>query len=154
MQVEIQLVGLNKLKQAMSIAPAVVNLEMNAGIDKGLSVLERTAKKLSPVDTGRLRASHTTKRDLLQMRGTLFPTVDYAFFVHEGTKPHFPPLGVRGVGNWAKKRNIPAFVVGRAISRRGTDNQPWLTATVNTEKNKVESIMQSAVNKAIKRIFR
>lgn len=152
-QISIQISGLDKLRKAFKVAPFQVKKEVNQGIGESLATLESTAKTLSPVDTGRLRSSHTTKQNFLRMTGELFPTVNYALFVHEGTNPHFPPLGNRGVGKWAKRRGIAPFLVGRAISQFGTPNQPWLTATANQDRRKVERKIQKSVNRALKKTF-
>lgn len=48
--------------------------------------IERVAKQLTPVDTGRLRSSIGTAM-LLNQKGVVVSTnVDYAVFVHEGTR--------------------------------------------------------------------
>ncbi len=52
---------------------------------------------------------------------------DYASFVEFGTRPHFPP--VDALRDWCAKflgDERLAFVVARAISRRGTLAQPFM----------------------------
>lgn len=46
--------------------------------------VERESKKVTPVDTGRLRASIAT--DVGTLRATIAPHTNYAVFVHEGTR--------------------------------------------------------------------
>ncbi len=53
--------------------------------------------------------------------------MDYASFVEFGTKPHFPP--VEALEDWCAKvlgDAKLAFVVARAISRRGTYAHPFM----------------------------
>jgi HK97 gp10 family phage protein len=53
--------------------------------------------------------------------------VKYASYVEFGTRPHWPP--VDALKDWAAKKlgdESLAFVVARAISRRGTKAQPYL----------------------------
>lgn len=121
--INIKISGLDKLKAAFARAPQVVREEVNDGIAQSLAVLERTAKKESPVDTGRLRASHRQQQNRSQMSGELFPTVEYAPYVHE-----------------------------RGFTRIWKGN-PWLGRTAKIEERSVERIIQRAVNKAIKRIL-
>jgi hypothetical protein len=91
--------------------------------------VEAEAKRLCPVDEGRLRSSITT---LLASEGGLpavyvGTNVSYALFVHEGTRPHFPP--VAPIAAWASRVGLGAgagFPVARAISRRGTPARPFL----------------------------
>lgn len=54
------------------------------GLEAYAFMVERGAKISAPVDTGRMRASITT--DIGNMRAVVAPHVDYAIFVHEGTK--------------------------------------------------------------------
>ncbi|MEO0595068.1 MAG: hypothetical protein AAF126_03060 [Chloroflexota bacterium] len=44
---------------------------------------------------------------------------EYAVYVEEGTRPHFPPLDA--IRPWADRHGIPAFLVARKIAREGTD---------------------------------
>ena len=46
--------------------------------------IQRFAKQVTPVDTGRLRASISTR--LGDLEATTSTNVEYALFVHEGTK--------------------------------------------------------------------
>lgn len=82
--VSIKIEGLDKLKGALLKSPRIVEDEVNRGIKRSVIALERTAKQKSPIDTGRMRTSHTT--EFRNLRGELYPTTDYAIHVHEGTK--------------------------------------------------------------------
>lgn len=53
-------------------------------IEKAAFETERLSKTEAPVDTGRLRSSIST--DIGNLRAQIAPHVDYAIFVHEGTK--------------------------------------------------------------------
>ena len=53
-------------------------------IYKGALLIERFSKINAPVDTGRLRSSIST--DLRPLEATIGPHVNYAIFVHEGTR--------------------------------------------------------------------
>lgn len=44
---------------------------------------------------------------------------NYAVFVEEGTRPHFPPR--EALQGWADRHGIPVFLVQRKIAREGTD---------------------------------
>ena len=57
---------------------------LDVAVKKASFVVERGAKIKAPVDTGRLRSSIQT--DIRTLTGTIRPTVDYASFVHEGTR--------------------------------------------------------------------
>ena len=54
------------------------------GIERYAFLIERESKKKTPVDTGRLRTSIFT--DIGNLRAKISPNVNYAGWVHEGTR--------------------------------------------------------------------
>lgn len=64
--------------------PSRINRAMRDAIRKSALLVERYSKMRSPVDTGRLRSSIRTT--INQLTATVNPTVDYAIFVHDGTR--------------------------------------------------------------------
>lgn len=89
------------------------------------------AKILAPVDTGRLRAAigppEYSRTWTLRPRVTIEVNVDYASFVHDGTRPHI-----------IRPRNARAlrFMVGgqvvyaRVVHHPGTRARPFLDRAV------------------------
>lgn len=89
-------------------------------------ILVNEAKQACPVDEGRLRSSIEarlvpTARGLTVQVGS---DVEYALFVETGTRPHFPP--VVALAGWGRRHGVSAFLVARAISRRGTKAAAYL----------------------------
>jgi len=64
-------------------APMDLKKELQKAIAKSTMKVEQKTKPITPYDTGRLRAS--IRSYLAPNIGKIFPTVDYAIFVHEGT---------------------------------------------------------------------
>ena len=58
--------------------------KLQGELERFAFAIERESKKLSPVDTNRMRSSIDTRIGNLQAR--VGPHVDYALFVHEGTR--------------------------------------------------------------------
>lgn len=82
--VDVKLEGIEKLRNKLGKFPAKLDLAINRGIQKYSYLVENIGKQLTPVDTGRLRASITT--NILPFRGTVYTNVNYAVYVHEGTE--------------------------------------------------------------------
>jgi len=63
-------------------------IKLGAALQRGITafayLIERESKKVTPVDTGRLRASIAT--DIGNLRAVIAPHTKYAVFVHEGTR--------------------------------------------------------------------
>lgn len=73
---------LSKVGRALKQIAQDWNLQKN--IEEFAFEIERAAKPVTPVDTGRLRASIMT--DIGNLTATISPHTNYAFFVHEGTR--------------------------------------------------------------------
>lgn len=128
---------------------------LNAMRDATLLV-ERDAKKglvgyqspsVGGVNTGRVRASITpeVKTQGAEVVGVVGSNVSYAPFVEFDTKPHWPPLAALEV--WAQRHHTSAFLVARAISRRGTIGKHFLQKAFDSNRGKIESYFQKAVKK-------
>ena len=72
--------------------PGHIRSALNTAIKKSAFLIERESKKVTPVLTGRLRASIFTT--INPMRATIEPKTDYAFIVHQRN-----PYMERGVKN-------------------------------------------------------
>ncbi len=92
--------------------------------------LAMAAQQAAPRDLGRLAGSH---RWLMEGRAAprwseVQVRAPYALSVHEGTRPHFPP--VHAVAPWAERHGVAPWALAVHISRRGTRPHPWLAQTV------------------------
>lgn len=110
--------GVDKTINNLNRVQAGITSEKPA--EQTASLLEREAKKHTPVDTGNLRNSITTKVTTQDDRviGVIGSNVKYAMAFEKGTRPHFPPT--RALEGWARRHGAVAFLVARAISKRGT----------------------------------
>lgn len=119
----------------MSSARVVIDLSQlvrsGGSVDRDLERrairVSTKARALCPVHFGRLRASiHQRKvRDLIW---EVVADANYAIYVHEGTRPHFPPP--QKLERWARLHGFPpggGFLVARAISEEGTEGRPFLS---------------------------
>lgn len=142
--VNIKIEGLKELTAALKKWPQVSVRHIDDGIKKSLYEIERETKPRTPVDTGRLMGSYRT--DLMPLRGEIGPTAAYAAAVHEGTRAHWPPYGSgTALALWARHKGISAFLVARAISRRGTKGQPFLLGGVKAAVPAIERRMKDAL---------
>lgn len=74
----------SSFEKYMNDKPAAFRRALQTTIREGAYIIERLAKINAPVDTGRLRASIYT--EIMQLKATIRPNVNYAIFVHEGTR--------------------------------------------------------------------
>lgn len=142
--------NIDLVARAFQLAPVDTVKSINSAISLMAIKLEQSAKPKVPVDTGALRADVKVQemRNLYAKVGTL---KQYGLYVHEGTKPHFPP--VSALTGWAKRHGVSPFAVARGISRKGTKARPFLTEALNeTESFRVKSVtdaMQTVINNIV-----
>lgn len=86
--------------QLKKVSNAFKDIKMGFAIQRGIEeyafTIEREAKKTTPVDTGRLRASERT--DISTLKAIVSPHTNYALTVHEGGRGRRPnPYMTRGM---------------------------------------------------------
>lgn len=77
----------------------------------------------------------------------------YAPFVHDGTRPHWPPIAP--LTYWAARvlgDPRAGYAVARAISRRGTKPQPFVEETVRDAYGRTIRLMSDAVRRTIREV--
>ena len=114
-------------------------------------VVTRSARQNAPVDVGRLRASivpEVAQRDKT-VRGIVGSNVVYAPYVELPTRPHWPPLAALEV--WARRHGTTAFLVARAISRRGTKAIRYLQRAFTDNRNKIGEIFSRTVGNIVRK---
>lgn len=86
--IKITIKNLDNLKSAFRSYPEIVAPLLRDASSKSAFEVERRAKILSPVDTGRLRASIATSLGIMNkgITSIVSTNVFYAIYVHEGTR--------------------------------------------------------------------
>ena len=150
----ITLVGDAALRRKLQ-DPRFVRGPVRLWLTRSAILLEGRAKQLTPVDTGRLRASITHKVE--PFRAWVGTNVTYAPFVELGSRPHWPPLAA--MQPWARRHGFPAgrqgaFLVARAIARRGTRARRMFGRAVEQTRNKIVHMWRRDVARDIEREWR
>lgn len=86
--VSFKIQNVNQIRRAFIRSPKIMGSELSKAIKKVSFIVERGSKIRTPVDTGRLRSSHTTKFSGtgLSFSGTVATNTNYDKFVHDGTR--------------------------------------------------------------------
>ena len=118
--------------------------------------------RMGKVDQGDLRKSivYETRRNGSRNTLKVGPSVKHAIFVHEGTKPHWAPLGALLL--WAKRvkpklnpveRTFFAKRVQFKIARVGTEPHPFLSEVFEEESPNVRDRFHKGVRHIFKNRF-
>ncbi len=118
---------------------------MTRAMKKATLLVTKDAKINAPVDTGRLRASITpeVRGEGKTVIGVVGSNVIYAPYMETGTKPHFPPLSA--LQTWAKRHGTTAYVVARAIARRGIKGRKYLQRAFEQNRTAIRDLLGKAV---------
>lgn len=141
--VTVKIKGLDELKKAMEKSPKTVREHLDPAIKKAILSLKAKAIPETSTDRGFLRGSnHETFSTL---KGILENTAPYSSYVHDGTKPHFPPISA--IEGWANRHGIEPFLVARAISKKGTKAVPFYDNAIKGTVAILDNIFDTALLK-------
>ena len=137
------------IKNLNRISDGVSGAGLTKPMRQATLLVTRDAKKLSPVDTGTLRSSIAPEirahGDTIE--GIVGTPVKYAPYMELGTKAHFPPISALQV--WARRHGMSAFIVARAISRRGLKPRKFLQSAFDNNASNIQQIFDDYVKKTV-----
>ena len=84
--IEVKIPNQEKFLKFFKEAPDELRKEVGAAIAVATKRVRDEAALVTPVDTGRLKGSLTPDIDRRSLQGIVFSNVDYAEYVHEGTR--------------------------------------------------------------------
>lgn len=133
-------------------AADIVREEQTDAVQAGLLVFQGEVVPRTPVAQGFLRGG--VQVDMVgaapDVIGRVFDPVGYAPAVEGGARPHFPPVAPlvlwvqRKLGVPTKEARSVAFLVARAISRRGTKARDFFKGGFNAGKPRVVALFERA----------
>lgn len=123
-----------------------------ARITEALLFLEGAVKQATPVGAGPIHLRDTIFHRVQMgepVQGLLGTPAQHGLPVELGTKPHFPP--VAPIQHWVERKlgysgteaASVAFLIARAISRRGTKAAKMFTGTFEQNEARVLAILHS-----------
>lgn len=128
------------------------------GLRKATLIVQRDAKILSPVDTGRLRASITPEIRQIgkETQGIIGSNVVYAPYMELGTgvyaggKPYFPPP--EALATWAKRHGSTGYLVALAIFKAGgLKPRKFFQRAIDQNYERIMALIGQAVEDIIKK---
>lgn len=86
LEVKIECKDIGRLQEMMAQMPKITDENIRKVLEAFLYETEGIAKSLAPVRTGRLRADISTTFNKQELQGVIYNKVNYAIYVHEGTR--------------------------------------------------------------------
>lgn len=120
---------------------------MREPMQRATLLVSGSARKNAPVDRGLTRASITPSVSSSgnETTGIVGSNLKSALFMELGTRPHWPPLAA--LETWARRHGTTAYLVARAIARRGLKARRFLQKALDSNTGKIVRIFNDYVNK-------
>jgi hypothetical protein len=144
MSYEIKILHLDELRAAFKKAPDITAKELEKATKEAGKTILATEKEEVPIKTGQLRRSITL--DYHPISVSIYPTVNYALPVHEGTKAHII-LPVRASVLAFKKNGKMVFV--KRVNHPGSKANKFVERTVQRTENGINNLFQRALDNII-----
>jgi len=141
--------NLDKVAYAFEMAPEDTVRSIQTAIELIAFRLARVSAPKAPSDTGKLQGD-LARPEIKPLYARVGSNRNYAVFVHEGTKPHYPPI--KALTGWASRHNISPYVVARAISKRGTKANPFLKDSLAETESYREQTISKQMNSVLQSI--
>lgn len=151
-EIDAEIVGLKEVQERMErVAKDLTGPPMVDGIRRATLLVSGTAKRLSPVDTGRLRSSiiPEVRTRWRSVEGVVGSNVKYAASQELGTRAFWPPL--QALELWARRHGTTAYVVAKAIAVRGIRAQRYLQGAVETNRGKIRALIENTITRIVEK---
>lgn len=146
--IELEIENLAELQERFAQSPLVVGAELEDATKKaGIGIIKEEVKQ-APHDSGKLQQS--IKMEYTPIEVSITPDIEYAKWVVSGTRPHTPPRGA--LEAWARRHGVPAVMVQRAISKRGTKPNPFVQRTRDAIKDWVNDLFKIARDNIVSKL--
>jgi HK97 gp10 family phage protein len=145
-------------QQAFEIAPDVMERNLERFLSRGAQEVARAAKSFAPKAFSTLTNSILASR-VGPLHWRVSPGANYAPYVEGGTRPHFPPpvnlqpWVERVLGLSGEEARHRAFLIARAISRRGTRAQPYMRPAAEQMRSRVFALLNEGVDAGLREVF-
>lgn len=147
--ISVKIKNFDEIRKVWNEAPEKLTTEVHRAISRTILVVQANAMREAPVNKqsagGNLRQSIRS-----QMIGTASGMVEvgvnYAGYVHEGTRPH--QIRVKNKRSLANRRSGQFF--GRVVNHPGTAPNPFLQRAVENSEGDIDNFFIEAVNNVFK----
>lgn len=143
--IEVKIVNLEEIKKALANFPQVAEKNLQLAVEASVAEIEKAAVRPTvPFKTGALIQSFSFGRVIGRLIGKSGPTVNYAIYVHEGTRPHII-LPKNGKALYWKGAAHPV----KSVKHPGTKPNRFMDAIAQKVSPRIQALFQRAIEKII-----
>lgn len=147
-----------RVRDAFARAPQVMERNIDVKLSRGAEEVARTAKGNAPKAFSNLVNSIRAHR-VASLHYQVAEGMNYGRAVEEGTQPHFPnpdalrPWVERVLGVRGKEAMDKAWMIARAISRRGTRAQPYMQPAAESSRSRLFDLVRQGADEGLLEVF-
>ena len=155
-------VDLKDLEELTRECPEISRDVRISKLTEALNLLEREIKKKTPYGAGPIHLRDTIHEKVRasgkKVIGIIGTPLQHGEPVELGTRPHFPPTGPiqfwveRKLGITGKEAKSVAFLIARAISKRGTKGAKMFEEGFGEAESRVVRILEEIPGEIVRRI--
>lgn len=147
--ISVELKNFGRLQDVANNYPRVAEKHVGYAIVRSLTRVMGTTKKEAPQGVTTFLKNRWS---IIPGRfeGALRSGTSYAMAVHNGTQPHFAPIGA--LQAWARKKGMNAYALRNSIAVKGTKANPFLTRSVKQEEHNIDGEMKDAIKKILSNV--
>lgn len=146
--INITIENMGKIKETFKKYPVQMAQSLRTGVYKTVFLLQKAAQEEAPVNKqtggGNLRQS-IEGRMTGSVSGVVHAKAKYAFFVHEGTRPHL----IRPVKKKALANTRTGEFFGKLVHHPGTKANPFMERAVRKSEGQIQRLFTDAVKTVI-----
>lgn len=154
--------NLPEVAAAWDKAPQLMDQKLEQYLSRAAEEIARAARDAAP--KAKLTLANSIKASkIANLHYRVSPSVNYAVYVEEGTRPHRPGSmpDSRRLLPWVKLKlrlqgkeaNRAAFAIARAIGKRGTRPQPYMRPTYENTQSQVIQLLEQRLLAAASQIL-
>lgn len=151
-------VDASRAQAAFARAPEVMERHIDAKLARGAEEVMKDAMNRAPKAFSGLWSSFHAQR-LGVRHYEVYQGRNYGRFVEEGTRPHFPnpdalrPWVERVLGVRGKEAADKAWMIARAIGRRGTRAQRYMQPAAEASTSRLFELVRQGVDEGLREVF-
>lgn len=150
--------SINPIRDNRNVMNAIERELYNIGLDLvSISVDYMNRKDMNVDGTLRKSVAALIKKVRKGLQLEFGANTNYALYVEQGTRPHWPPH--KPIKRWVQKKIDPptdeldsiAFLVQQKIAKHGTKARPFLAVAIRALRDQIPGRIQNAIEDAINR---
>ena len=151
-------IDISRAKAAIERAPEVMERAIDAKLWRGAEEVAREAKGNAPKAFSNLVNSIRAER-IAPLHYQVVEGMNYGRAVEEGGKPHgvgsdkLIPWVERVLGVRGKEARDKAFLIARAIRRRGTRAQEYMKPAAEAKTSRLFELVNQGVDEGLREVF-